>query len=161
MFGNLFSNKKYGEDGVMDPNMSDQQGMMPNQGMQNPGMQGGGGIGIAPVPQQVIETPTSGGMDPMKRQNVESLTHLDARANQVLQQAQSEAKKARLAQINPDIVLLGLLYDKEIYKLRHLVENAFLHLKRWRGIATRYAKTTSSFLAAVQIRCIALWAAIS
>lgn len=52
-------------------------------------------------------------------------------------------------------------YDKEIYKLRHLVENAFLHLKRWRGIATRYAKTTSSFLAAVQIRCIALWAAIS
>ena len=30
-------------------------------------------------------------------------------------------------------------YDKELYKLRHLVENAFLHLKRWRGIATRYA----------------------
>jgi transposase len=52
-------------------------------------------------------------------------------------------------------------YDKEIYKLRHLVENAFLHLKRWRGIATRYAKNTSSFLAAVQIRCIALWANIS
>ncbi len=48
-------------------------------------------------------------------------------------------------------------YDKELYKLRHLVENAFLHLKRWRGIATRYAKNTSSFLAAVQIRCIALW----
>ena len=49
-------------------------------------------------------------------------------------------------------------YDKELYKLRHLVENAFLHLKRWRGIATRYAKNTASFLAAVQIRCIALWA---
>ena len=46
-------------------------------------------------------------------------------------------------------------------KLRHLVENAFLHLERWRGIATRYAKHTASFLAAVQIRCIALWAAIS
>jgi transposase len=52
-------------------------------------------------------------------------------------------------------------YDQELYKLRHLVENAFLHLKRWRGIATRYAKHTASFLAAVQIRCIALWAAIS
>jgi transposase len=52
-------------------------------------------------------------------------------------------------------------YDKELYKLRHLVENAFLHLKRWRGIATRYAKNTASFLAAVQIRCIALWANIS
>lgn len=51
-------------------------------------------------------------------------------------------------------------YDKELYKLRHLVENAFLHLKRWRGIATRYAKYTSSFEAAVQIRCISLWAAV-
>jgi transposase len=52
-------------------------------------------------------------------------------------------------------------YDKELYKLRHLVENAFLHLKRWRGIATRYAKNTTSFLAAVQIRCLALWMNIS
>jgi transposase len=52
-------------------------------------------------------------------------------------------------------------YDKDLYKLRHLVENAFLHLKRWRGIATRYAKNTKSFIAAVQIRCIALWANIS
>ena len=51
-------------------------------------------------------------------------------------------------------------YDKELYKLRHLVENAFLHLKRWRGIATRYAKNTASFLAAVHIRCIAIWASI-
>ena len=49
-------------------------------------------------------------------------------------------------------------YDKYLYTLRHLVENAFLHLKRWRGIATRYAKNTSSFLATVQIRCIAaIW----
>ena len=39
-------------------------------------------------------------------------------------------------------------YDKTLYRLRHLVENAFLHLKRWRGIATRYAKNTASFLAA-------------
>ena len=49
-------------------------------------------------------------------------------------------------------------YDHYLYKLRHLVENAFLHLKRWRGIATRYAKNTSSFLSAVQILCIFLWA---
>jgi len=51
-------------------------------------------------------------------------------------------------------------YDKDLYKIRHLVENAFLHLKRWRGIATRYAKNSASFLAAVQIRCIALWTQI-
>ena len=52
-------------------------------------------------------------------------------------------------------------YDKERYKLRHLVENAFLHLKRWRGIATRYAKNKQSFVAAIQIRCIALRVNIS
>ena len=60
-------------------------------------------------------------------------------------------KKNRKAQRN---------YDKYVYKLRHLVENAFLHLKRWRGIATRYAKRSNSFLAAVQVRCIALWSEI-
>ena len=52
-------------------------------------------------------------------------------------------------------------YDEDLYKLRHLIENAFLILKRWRGIATRYAKNSKSFLAAVQIRCIALWLKIS
>ncbi len=51
-------------------------------------------------------------------------------------------------------------YDAYLYKLRHLVENAFLALKRWRGIATRYAKNSASFVAAVQIRCIAIWATI-
>ena len=45
-------------------------------------------------------------------------------------------------------------YDKELYKWRHIVENAFLMLKQWRGIATRYAKRTCSFLAAVRIRCL-------
>ena len=52
-------------------------------------------------------------------------------------------------------------YDDYIYKVRHLVENAFLKLKQWRGIATRYAKRASSFLAAVQFRCALLWAEIS
>jgi len=51
-------------------------------------------------------------------------------------------------------------YDQYLYGLRHLVENAFLHLKRWRGIATRYAKNTASFLASVHVRCIAIWANI-
>jgi transposase len=46
---------------------------------------------------------------------------------------------------------------KQFYKLRTLMENTFLHLQHWRGIATRYAKNGVSFLAAIQIRCIALW----
>ena len=52
-------------------------------------------------------------------------------------------------------------YDRHLYKQRHLVENAFLHIKQWRGIATRYAKRLSSFLAAAQIRCLMLWLRIS
>jgi transposase len=79
--------------------------------------------------------------------------------NAVLEQAARQGmnpvippKKNRLVQRD---------YDKYLYKLRHLVENAVLHLKRWRGLATRYAKRASSFLAAVQIRCLILWANIS
>ena len=51
--------------------------------------------------------------------------------------------------------------DEHIYKQRHMVENAFEKLKRWRGIATRYCKRLSSFVAAVQIRCLSLWLHIS
>lgn len=52
-------------------------------------------------------------------------------------------------------------HDRHLYRLRHLIENAFERLKRWRGIATRYAKNTASFVAAVQIRCMVLWLNIS
>lgn len=48
-------------------------------------------------------------------------------------------------------------YDEFLYKYRHLVENAFLKLKRWRGIATRYAKTLSAFVGAVNLVACVLW----
>jgi transposase len=51
-------------------------------------------------------------------------------------------------------------YDEYLYQLRHMVENAFLKLKGWRGIATRYAKNSASFLAAVHFRCAMLWVKI-
>ncbi|SIP73421.1 transposase (fragment) [Xenorhabdus innexi] len=38
-----------------------------------------------------------------------------------------------------------------------MVENVFLHVNRWRGMVPRYAKNSASFLAAVQILCLALW----
>jgi transposase len=37
----------------------------------------------------------------------------------------------------------------------------FLKLKGWRAIATRHLKNAASYLAAVQIRCLYLWLAIS
>ena len=48
-------------------------------------------------------------------------------------------------------------YDEYLYKLRHLVENAILKLKYWRGIATRYAKTTVAFAGAITACCILQW----
>ena len=48
-------------------------------------------------------------------------------------------------------------YDVDLYKLRHLVENAFLDFKQWQGVATRYAKRSASFLAVCQIRALVLW----
>ncbi len=38
-----------------------------------------------------------------------------------------------------------LAYDKEMYKWRHLVENYFAKIKEFRGIATRYDKTDTSY----------------
>ena len=48
-------------------------------------------------------------------------------------------------------------YGQALYKLRHLVENGFLEFKRWRGVATRYAKRTASFLAICQLRAVMVW----
>ena len=48
-------------------------------------------------------------------------------------------------------------YDHALHKLRHLVENGFLGFKQWRGVATRYAKRTASYLAACQLRVVMIW----
>ena len=48
-------------------------------------------------------------------------------------------------------------YDRALYKLRHLVENGFLEFKQWRGVATRYAKRTASYLAICQLRAVMVW----
>ena len=48
-------------------------------------------------------------------------------------------------------------YVRDLYKLRHLVENAFLSFNQWRGVATRHAKRAASFLAICQIRALVIW----
>ena len=49
-------------------------------------------------------------------------------------------------------------WDRDLYQLRHLVENSFCEFKQWRGVATRYAKTIASYLAGCQIRALLIWA---
>ncbi|MDR2778809.1 MAG: transposase [Puniceicoccales bacterium] len=50
------------------------------------------------------------------------------------------------------------LYDKNIYKKRHVIENTFLRVKEWRPLSTRYFKNISSFASAFHIRSISLFA---
>lgn len=56
-------------------------------------------------------------MDPNLRQDLSVLSHLDARASQVLQFAQRETKRIQQALIEPEQILYGLLFDGEIFKL--------------------------------------------
>ena len=48
-------------------------------------------------------------------------------------------------------------YDEEMYKWRHLVENFFQKIKDYRGIATRYCKTDTSFAAFISLAATVLW----
>ncbi len=48
-------------------------------------------------------------------------------------------------------------YDKSLYEYRYLVENAFLKLKQFRGVAACYAKSVSCFSGAIHLAAIVLW----
>lgn len=77
----------------------------------------------------------------------------------IVQQAKNQGMQVQIPPRKNRKVMRS--FDEYLYRHRHLVENAFLRIKQWRGIATRYAKNLASFLAAVQIRCLALWLNIS
>lgn len=44
-----------------------------------------------------------------------------------------------------------------LYKYRHLVENAFLRIKRYRGIATRYDKLARNYASNVALAFVIMW----
>ena len=48
-------------------------------------------------------------------------------------------------------------FDKYLYKLRHLVENAFSRLKHFRAIATRFDKLARNYKSMIRIACIFIW----
>lgn len=47
--------------------------------------------------------------------------------------------------------------DPELYRQRYLVEVFFHRLKRFRALATRYDKTSRSYLALLHLACAWLW----
>ncbi len=111
MLGNLFSQKKDKQE-ESTPSLPQQpvvspvgypQPMQPIAGMVSPQM----------PPADLVGSK----MNPALRQNLSALSHLDARATQVLHHAQQEAAKIRQQHIEPEQLLLGLLYDEGIFKL--------------------------------------------
>jgi transposase len=49
--------------------------------------------------------------------------------------------------------------DRHLYKERHLVENFFCKIKRYRRVATRYEKTAANFLGFVLFASLRVWLA--
>ncbi|MFJ3214294.1 IS5 family transposase [Streptomyces flaveolus] len=49
-------------------------------------------------------------------------------------------------------------FDRHLYRRRNVVERCFNRLKGFRGIATRYDKTATSYEAAVNLASLLLWA---
>ena len=52
---------------------------------------------------------------------------------------------------------LPFSFDKQSYKQRHLIENAFCRLKDFRRIATRYDRLARNFLASVCLVAAIIW----
>lgn len=48
-------------------------------------------------------------------------------------------------------------YDRALYKERNHVERFFNRIKQYRGLATRYEKTSTSYLAMLHLACLRLW----
>lgn len=51
------------------------------------------------------------------------------------------------------------VFDRDAYKQRNTVERCINRLKQWRGIATRYEKTATIYLAGLHVAGIFLWSA--
>ena len=52
---------------------------------------------------------------------------------------------------------LPIDYDRHIYKERHLVENFFQFIKRFRRIGTRYEMKAQNYMGMVTLGCILQW----
>jgi len=48
------------------------------------------------------------------------------------------------------------IYDTELYKDRHLIENFFAKIKQYRAIATRYDKIQTNFMGAIYLAATVL-----
>lgn len=50
-----------------------------------------------------------------------------------------------------------IVYDKELYKQRHKIENMFGRIKDWRRIAMRYDRCAHTFFSAICIAAVVIF----
>ncbi len=121
MFGNLFSSKKQDEKVAENTatNMPVNSFGVPQQPIPNVGPQYQPSAVQQPQqPQQPQQANIVGSnINPETRQDMSVMSHLDTRMSQVLTQAQAETKRIQQATIEPEQLLLALLFDSEVYKL--------------------------------------------
>ncbi len=108
MFGNLFGSRKY---------IVDNQVQQDQQGQQIPPQVSAPQISQNPAVPQSPAVGASSSMEPGTRQGLSVLSHLDTRATQVLNLALQESKRIKQALIEPEEIMIGLLYDGEVFKL--------------------------------------------
>lgn len=110
MLGNLFGQRK--THGVSQPQTPIVSGQTPvsSPSMANPMAQA---PGVASQSDDVVGS----SMKPDLRQDLSILTHLDSRTATVLHQAEQEARRTKQAMIEPDHILLGLLFDGDIFQM--------------------------------------------
>jgi ATP-dependent Clp protease ATP-binding subunit ClpC len=115
MFGNLFNQQKKQDQDSTVTVTETTSAAVPNQVTDEAY---GQTSNINPQFAQNAAVDTGGSkMNPAMRQNLSALSHLDQRSTQTLQHAQEEAKRIRQQFISPDHLLIGLLYDADIFKL--------------------------------------------
>lgn len=115
MFGNLFNQKKYVVKTETQTIGGIPLGIPITQQTEETVIQEQQPPAIAP-PQQPANI-VGASMGPSQRQDMSVLSQLDPRTTQVLNLAQQEATKIKQQFIEPEQILLGLLFDGEIFQL--------------------------------------------
>ncbi len=81
--------------------------------------QDGSATGTAAQPQSGSQAGAPGQTNGTPQVDLNALSHLDPRTAQALTHAQEETRRIKQQNIEPEQLLLGLLYDEQIYNMLH------------------------------------------
>lgn len=99
------------------------------------------------------------GADALMNQLTQAQAALADKAYDAQERVRKKLEEARCKVVIPSKKhrLNPVVYNKSLYKARHLIENFFAKLKQYRAMATRYDKTACSFLGAIYMVASMVW----